>query len=1097
MLQKNRKKKKCSYAVSEIVGTVVLLAIAVALFSVIYLTLSSSLVIQESPKVNIVGYVEGNDLILEHLGGSSLDSSIEFLVTIGGQQQTLSLDTIVFSDTNNNGRWDIGERVYYSSSRIGGVYSVVASVRDTTSNKLLYSGLLKDGINEEEDDIEAPLIVYVSNDFNELTDGWGYDHFNDLQQGIDHVAETGLVYLLNGIYEGGYLISKPLSVIGESLHQTIIDANEEVSDGYLIIDSTEDVLLSTFTVRNGYIIPDDDDEDEGIYAAVMSRNSSNITVTDLVIYDVNAGYASLEDISEIEASNLIVYNCSIGVGIRNGTHAVFSDNHVYDCNIGVFIVDSDSQNVLFEDNTIDNTLAGIYFINCNNVIVRNNIIQNAEVFGILFDFETGSHHNVIYNNKFVNNSVHVKDEYQNQYNITKTPGSNIIGGSFIAGNYYDDYTGYDMDDDGVGDTNLPYTSNGNIINGGDYQPLTLQTTLSPVSHWKMDENNGCIAMDTYGGNDGTLQPNCPGTGPQWTQGISNSALLFNGNDDYIHVDDAPNLNPTTNMTIAAWVKWSIDPNTGGPWTSIVNKNGDRQYRLQHNYDNSLFEFGIQTSRGGRHLRSITSPIQDIWYHVVGTYDGETVKIYVNGSFENSISWTGSITASSEPLFIGKYSTVGRNFNGVIDEVSFYNRSLSADEIQTLYLQTNTQGEQNNILVAHWEFNEAEGAIAYDSAGDNDGTIIGPTWTTGVNGSALYFDGVNDYVEVADNLTLNPIELTLMAWVKHGPTTDHRAIIDKRDAINDGYNLYISPTGTAWMRINDDTLTGTSDIDDDVWHHIVGTYDGSTLRIYVDGVEENSNSIGSETIDTVNPLRIGLARDNSFDFQGIIDDARIYNYALSIQEIAAIYDSTKPSEDDGPLALWEFNENTGTIAYDSIGDNHGTIDSATWAQGISGSALSFDAAQDSSVNVAYDDSLALAYNFSISFWIYPTPSTVQWRTFLTRQSQFTCSYIGGNKIRVHINGYANIDSQSAAPRNSWTHVVFTVEDTSIGDDIIRLYINGELDGQIGPTWGTHGTPANPLLIGGDGSSSYFTGRLDEIGIYDRALTAEEVMLLYNQ
>jgi len=1322
MLNKNRKKDKWSYAVSEILGTVVLLAIAVGLFSIIYLTLSSSLLIQESPQVNIVGYVDGNNLILEHLGGSSLDSSVEFLVTIGGQQQTFSLDTIEFSDTNLNEKWDIGEQVNYSSSRIGGVYSVVASVRDTASNKLLFNGLLKEGINDDQDEQEAPLIVYVSNDFDELTEGWGYDHFNDLQQGIDSVAETGIIYLLNGIYEGDYNISKPLSLIGESMYQTIIDANEEISDGYVIIESTEDVLLSTFTIRNGYIIPEEDDEDEGIYAAVMSQNSTNITVTNLVIHDVNTGYASVEDISDIEVGNLIVYNCSIGVGIRNGTSASYTDIQVYDCNIGVFIVDTDSSNVIFENNTINNTFAGIYFVNSNNTVVRNNIIQNSEVFGILFDFETESYHNMIYNNKFVNNSVHVKDDYLNQYNITKTSGTNIIGGSFIAGNYYDNYAGLDIDDDGIGDTDLPYTSNGSIVTGGDYQPLTLQATFSPVSNWKMDENSGCIARDTYGDNNGTLEPNCPGTGPQWTQGISNTALLFDGDEDYILVDDAPNLNPITNMTIAAWVKWTIDPNSGKSWASIVNKGGNDQYRLQHNIDNSLFEFGIQTARGGRHLRSTTAPIQDLWYYVVGTYDGETIKIYVNGTLENSITWSGSIAASSSPLFIGRYSDGGRNFNGIIDEVSFYNRSLSIAEIQALYLQTRTQVDQNNTLIAHWKFNEAEGAIAndtsgnenhgtintciwkmgvngsalyfngvnsnvysdrdghpeldpvmnitvmawvkntdldnnymsniigrsggsdgysyrlylndgssydnlgvsirtqtggiqsrewtwadmntswfhlamtfsnenegtlrlyhngveignwdtigqnlryrtayagddlyigsgyqstsnyfkgliddvriynatltssdiieifdqtrptedqpisiwyfnentgslaYDSMGGNDGSIIGPTWTTGVNGSALYFDGVNDYVEVPDHLSLDPIELTLMAWIKHGSTLDHRCIIDKRDDVQDGYNLYISPSGNAWVRINDNTLTGTSDIDDDVWHHIACTYDGSTIRIYVDGVEENSDSIGSELLDTINSLRIGLERDNGFDFNGIIDDARIYNYALSTQEIAEIYNSTKPSEDDDEIAMWEFNENTGTIAYDSIGENNGDIDSATWTQGISGSALSFNAAQDSSVNIAYDDSLALSQNFSISFWIYPTSSTVQWRTFLTRQSQFTCSYIGGNKIRIHINGYTNIDSQSAAPRNSWTHVVFTLEDTNIGDDIIRLYINGELDGQIGPVWGTHFSPTNPLFIGGDGSSSYYTGRLDDIRIYNRALTTEEVILLYNQ
>jgi hypothetical protein len=1082
-----------------------------------------------------------------------------------------------------------------------------------------------------------------------------------------------------------------------------------------------------------------------------------------------------------------------------------------------------------------------------------------------------------------------------------------------------------------------------IIADQDEDPVSPEQNTLAVSHWRFDDNNGCMALDSYGDNHGMLRPECISNSPTWVEGKINSALFFDGIDDYVQVDNAANLNPRSAITVSTWIKWAINPTTGGSWASIVSKDGDRQYRLQHNQDNTKFEFAVRTNSGGRWLTSTTKPVENVWYYVVGTYDGETLKIYVNGSLENSLSYSGDILQSSSPLLIGSHSSTGRNFNGIIDEIALYNRTLSASEIQDYYLQTISQESQNDTLIAHWKFNEAEGSIAndssgnenhgtindalwkmgvngtalyfngidsnvhvdraghpeldpvenitvmawvkntdlndnymnniigrsggsdgysyrlyindgsshdnigvslrtqtggiqsrewtwaemneswfhvamtfsnenggtlrlyhnalevgnwdnigqnlryrtafagddlyigsgyqftsnyfkgliddvriydatlkssdieniydqtrttenqsisiwnfnentgttaYDSYGSNDGAIYDATWTVGTNESALYFDGVNDYVEVADHPTLNPQEITLMAWVKHDSTTDHRAIIDKRDSVDDGYNLYISPSGNSWMRINGNTLTGTSAIDDDAWHHVVGTYDGSELKIFVDGIEESSTVIGGETIDTTNPLRIGLARDNSFDFNGIIDDVRIYNYALSNQEIVSIYDSTKPSEDI-LLSIWRFNENTGTIAYDSAGDNHGTINGATWIQGINGSALSFDGDMDyvsidddnsldlseegtieawvyitnyqpyagiihkgnkkdfsdeayslqfwgnggtvrfalfdengdyenidstfeleveqwyhlavtwngstlalyidgevdnskenvigsvrntngmlqigsqltekynnnygylefegvidevkmyhtalsqdeinqsflsnnqtksseeeriahwefneatgptaadsigsndgtisgadwisgkqgsaldfdgsnnDLVTIPYDNSLALGHNFSVSFWIYPTPDTVFWRTILTRSSQFTCSFIGGNKIRVHINGYTNIDSQSTAPRNSWTHVVFTFQDSADGNDIIRLYINGEEDGQAGPTWGTSNTPSNPLYFGGDASSSFFTGRLDEITIYNRALSSEEVSSLYDQ
>lgn len=1024
MSELNMKGKRKDNGISEILGTVLLLAISVALFSVLYLMLQNVLVAEHAPVADFIGYIDEDTVYIEHHGGNSLPNSIAITVTVGSTRHIIDFDNNF--DENNNGFWDIGERVYFTSSQIDDSFGVSVSVVDVTSNTLLYGGTLKEGIIDNQDEDPVP--------------------------------------------------------------------------------------------------PD------------------------------------------------------------------------------------------------QNTLA--------------------------------------------------------------------------------------------------------------------------VSHWRFDDNNGCIALDSYDDNHGLLRPDCANSAPTWVEGKINSALFFDGIDDYVQVDDASNLNPRSAITISAWIKWAIDPTTGGSWTSIVSKDGDRQYRLQHNQDNSRFEFAVRTSSGGRWLTSATTPIENVWYYVVGTYDGESLKIYVNGSLENSISYSGDILQSSSPLLIGRHSNTGRNFNGIIDEVALYNRTLSANEIMDQYLQTISQESQNDTLIAHWKFNEAKGSIANDSSENgNHGTINTALWKMGVNGTALYFNGVDSNVHVyrEDHPELDPVEnITVMAWVKNTDlNNNYMNNILGRSGGSDGYSyrLYLND-GSSHDNIGVSIRTQTGGIQsrewtwtemNESWFHLAMTFsneNGGTLRLYHNSAEVgNWDNIGQNlryrTTFAGDDLYIGSGYQfTSNYFNGLIDDVRIYNYALSNQEIVSIYDSTKPSEEN-LLSIWSFNENTGTIAYDSAGDNHGIINGATWTKGINGSALSFDGDRDyvsidddnsldlsdegtieawvyitnyqpyagivhkgnrkdfsdeayslqfwensgtirfalfndngdydhidstvelevnrwyhlastwnesilalyidgsidnskenvigsvrntngslqigsqltekynnnfgyiefegaidevkiyhtaltpgeiyqsflsnnqaesgqggriarwgfneqtgttaadsigsndgaisgadwisgkqgnaldfdgsnnDLVTIPYDSSLALDHNFSVSFWIYPTSNTVFWRTILARSSQFTCSFIGGNKIRVHINGYANIDSQSTAPRNSWTHVVFTFQDSDGGSDIIHLYINGEEDGQVGPTWGTPNTPSNPLYFGGDAGSSFFTGRLDDMIIYDNALSAAEVSTLFNQ
>jgi len=208
---------------------------------------------------------------------------------------------------------------------------------------------------------------------------------------------------------------------------------------------------------------------------------------------------------------------------------------------------------------------------------------------------------------------------------------------------------------------------------------TTQEDLSQglVAYWKFDEGEGDIVFDEVTNTmDGTIH------GATWTTGKVNSALVFDGDDDYVEIPYDAGLAVSAGVSLSVWVK-PLNVNPG----EIVSKRSYGGYRLA--YHNKRFMLSVATE---------TNPPTDCvsgihesgdWHHVVGTYDGSTMTIYVDGKLEGFKGWSGDIVIRSDPLYIGRRVIGGKDgfyFNGAIDEIRIYNRALTEDEIKELYQQ---------------------------------------------------------------------------------------------------------------------------------------------------------------------------------------------------------------------------------------------------------------------------------------------------------------------------------------------------------------------------------------------------------------------------
>ncbi|MFK8030337.1 MAG: LamG-like jellyroll fold domain-containing protein [Gammaproteobacteria bacterium] len=243
-------------------------------------------------------------------------------------------------------------------------------------------------------------------------------------------------------------------------------------------------------------------------------------------------------------------------------------------------------------------------------------------------------------------------------------------------------------------------------------------------------------------------------------------------------------------------------------------------------------------------------------------------------------------------------------------------------------------------VAHWRFDDGFGLKAIDSEGGHDGLLEnGPKWTaSGQLDGALQFDGLNDQVSVPHSEDLSLTEaLTITAWIKvsGGPVSlGHRILSKETPGLNDNYWLS-TQADRLWLGIGGEMFLEGQSLSDNVWYHVAATYDAlaGEVRFYVDGVESTVQSTTAVISANEETLLIGSNWEQSKTWRGDLDDVRIYNRALSLEEIVDVM-STEAKGGAGTVVESyrdEFNErdyegNDGRLKWSTdwleIGENDG-------------------------------------------------------------------------------------------------------------------------------------------------------------------------------
>lgn len=622
-----------------------------------------------------------------------------------------------------------------------------------------------------------------------------------------------------------------------------------------------------------------------------------------------------------------------------------------------------------------------------------------------------------------------------------------------------------------------------------------------VAHWKLDDGAGTTAADeSPNQHDATV-----GSGdPTWASGVRGGALGFSGGD---RMDAGTFEVAGDGLTLAAWAYVESGANDA---RLIIKSDGNGQNNQSWGLttdENGSVDFRIHAGGAWDQVEATGAIEERQWRHLAGTYDGTTMRLYVDGVLVNSKSHTAGGDLDSYPahtVTMGDSIAGYREFNGYLDDVRVYSRALTEGQVAEIY-----------GLVGHWKLDESGGTTVADSSGiGNDGThnggvtiyAVGPY--PGVGDAAAEYDGMNDYTDLPDlgfdfsdgfaaafwfNPATAPISSYGLVGASNGQNVDDIRIGWQSGS---GMQLYFSDTTDGSSQA---TLTDNEDPEIDRWQHFIASVDADgNATIYRDGVALANAYVSLPNSANRTENFLGTTAWNDA-FPGRLFDVRLYNRALLPHEVEAIY---------GLVGHWKLDESSGTVATDSTASlNNGEYQGGLLLDllGKVGDAVSLD---------GFNDRVEIPSTRAFSSHMSTGQSVAAWVKVLavntdshgqTRQPIVAKGFYSPWEwaLYAYDNGAAGFStwqsggsshseiSGGSLPIGVWKHVAGVYEPgvgTRLYVDAVEVSSGTALSGVITP--GNH-----PVLIGARQDGQHLNAEIDDVRVYNRPIGPDEIDQLY--
>lgn len=669
---------------------------------------------------------------------------------------------------------------------------------------------------------------------------------------------------------------------------------------------------------------------------------------------------------------------------------------------------------------------------------------------------------------------------------------------------------------------------------------TAPNNLGLVGYWSFEDATGTLATDFSGrGNHATLT-NMEST--DWSSGKRGRALLFDGVNESVYRSSV-SASFGTSFTVSAWVKTSASAPQVIFGLNRSPSNIQNQVNFIMNANGTICFWDYSGSYGFNESQNSTGAVNNgQWRHVVFVRDGTSGTYYIDGQSSGTATASQNVTYGTSDLSFGAdYRDSNKYWNGSLDEVRIYNRALTSGQVASLYASGQARQLQANRknLVAHWSFEDNSGSQATDFSGKGNTALQvnmeAADWVKGRFGRALSFDGVNEYLTASTtDFVSGTSARSISGWVY--PTTSSATRVPFAYGTcgtgNDtkAFGVYISTSDVLnfWGCGTGDFSTGVT-ISENTWTHIAVTYDGTNVKVFVNGAQAGATTartLGS----SVAFMQIGgasLLDPSNYYYPGLIDEVYVYARALSDTEVASLYSarsanygfnvSRNAEVASGLAGLWSFNgaDVSGATAYDRSGNGYnGTLtDGPVASIGRVGQALYFDGTDDRVVITSASNITGGSGSKTFAAWVktdsFPDNEASIYLSKMYNATEVSYSQGIGKNGQVSfqttngVNFHAYQTSAGVVSTSTWNHIVFTY---SWGTgSTAQFYVNGVA---VAGSWTTGDgnvsfvDNANNLELGRLGYNApiyyrWLRGKLDEVRIYNRILTAGEIYQLYLQ